>query len=62
MLDDIPASGWGFHLTTLDDRTFLLVTDPDWTSTTAYELDVDTGTFKSAFTAAGWIYDCVRGK
>lgn len=61
-IEGIPASGWGSYLISVDGRDLLLVPNADWTSTTAYELDLEAGAAKPAFTAAGWLYDIIRVK
>lgn len=61
-IEGIEPSGWGFQLTKVDDRFFMLVTNPEWTSTTAYELNVDEGTVERTFTTDGWVYDWFRVK
>jgi hypothetical protein len=37
----IGATGSGFNMERLDDRTFVFVPDEDWSSTTIYELEAD---------------------
>lgn len=61
-IEGIPETGWGFQVATVAGRTLLLIPNPDWNSTTAYELDLKTGSVKALFTAEGWLYDVLRVK
>jgi len=53
-------TGWGFHASDLDDRSFVFLPDADYGRTHVYEVDMDSATATQRFETAGWVYEWVR--
>jgi len=59
LIEEIPASGSGFSMAEIDDRTFLFVPNAEWSASTVYELGLD-GHATPRFDVAGIVNNWLR--